>query len=94
MKDPLLYTPQVNVRLSAHANVLVVKLMVQPDNRRLRTHLSNICLPGPKYNCLIHCIFCKVKFVSLLLTNYNWSISYQLQRSTTEHSSTCHGINF
>jgi hypothetical protein len=35
------YSSQYSARLSAHPNVLVVNLMAQPDNRRLRRHLPN-----------------------------------------------------
>jgi hypothetical protein len=35
------YCSQYSARLSAHPNDLVVNLMEQPDNRRLRKHLSN-----------------------------------------------------
>jgi hypothetical protein len=35
------YISQYSARLSAHPNDLVVKLMAQSDNRRLRRHLSN-----------------------------------------------------
>jgi hypothetical protein len=32
---------QYSARLSAHPNALIVNLMQQPDNRRLRRHLPN-----------------------------------------------------
>jgi hypothetical protein len=35
------YSSQYSARLSAHPNGLVVNLMEQPDNRRLRRHLPN-----------------------------------------------------
>jgi hypothetical protein len=35
------YGSQYNVRLSTHTKNLVVNLMAQPDNRRLRRHLPN-----------------------------------------------------
>jgi hypothetical protein len=35
------YSSQYSARLSVHRNNLVVILMVQPDNRRLRRHLPN-----------------------------------------------------
>jgi hypothetical protein len=35
------YSSQYSARLSAHPNGLVVNLIEQPDNRRLRRHLPN-----------------------------------------------------
>jgi hypothetical protein len=35
------YSYKYSARLSAHPNGLVVDLMEQPDNRRLRRHLAN-----------------------------------------------------
>jgi hypothetical protein len=35
------YSSQYSARLSAHPNDLIVNLMEQPDNRRLRRHLPN-----------------------------------------------------
>jgi hypothetical protein len=35
------YCSQYSARLSAHPNDLVVNLMAQPDNRRLRRHMSD-----------------------------------------------------
>jgi hypothetical protein len=35
------YISQYSAPLSAHSNGLVVNLMEQPDNRRLRRHLPN-----------------------------------------------------
>jgi hypothetical protein len=35
------YSSQYSVGLSAHPNDLLVKLMEQPENRRLRKHLPN-----------------------------------------------------
>jgi hypothetical protein len=35
------YSSQYSARLSAHPNDLVVNLMAQPDNRRMRRHLPN-----------------------------------------------------
>jgi hypothetical protein len=35
------YSSQYSARLRAHPNGLVVNLMQQPDNRRLRKHLPN-----------------------------------------------------
>jgi hypothetical protein len=35
------YSSQYNARLSIHSNDLVVNLMAQPNNRRLRRHLSS-----------------------------------------------------
>jgi hypothetical protein len=35
------YSSQYSARISVHPNDLVVNLMVQPDNRRLRRHLPN-----------------------------------------------------
>jgi hypothetical protein len=35
------YSSQYSVRLNARPNNLVVNLMEQPDNRRLRRHLPN-----------------------------------------------------
>jgi hypothetical protein len=35
------YSSQYSARLSAHPNGLVVNLMGQPENRRLRRHLPN-----------------------------------------------------
>jgi hypothetical protein len=35
------YSSQYRARLSVHPNDLVVNLMVQPDNRRLRRHMPN-----------------------------------------------------
>jgi hypothetical protein len=42
VKDEILhYSSQYRARLSAHTNEPVVNLRAQPDNRRLRRHLSN-----------------------------------------------------
>jgi hypothetical protein len=38
------YSPQYSARLSVHPNDPVVKLVAQPDNRRLRRHMP-IYLP-------------------------------------------------
>jgi hypothetical protein len=35
------YSSQYSARLSAHPNGLIVNIMEQPDNRRLRRHLPN-----------------------------------------------------
>jgi hypothetical protein len=39
------YSSQYSARLSAHPNDLIVNIIELPDNRRLRRHLPNICLP-------------------------------------------------
>jgi hypothetical protein len=41
VKEIRRYSSQYSVRFSAHPNGLVVNLMEQPDNRRLRRHLPN-----------------------------------------------------
>jgi hypothetical protein len=88
------YTSQYSERLSVHPNDLVVNLMAQPDNRRLRRHLPNYLPIRSKFNCLICSLVFKVQFVSLFSTSYNRLSAYQLQNSATEYSSTCHCINF
>jgi hypothetical protein len=51
-----------------------------------------ICLLDSKCNCLICSLV--FKFVSLFPTRYNRLSAYQLQKSATEPTSTCHCINF
>jgi hypothetical protein len=57
---------------------------LQPDNGRLPKHLPND-LPA-RLSVLFVAIVFKVLFVSLIPTSHN---THQLQRSATEHSSTC-----
>jgi hypothetical protein len=40
-EEILRYSSQYSARLSAHPNELIVNLMAQPDNKRLRRHLPN-----------------------------------------------------
>jgi hypothetical protein len=40
-EEIFLYSSQDSARLSAHPNDILVNLMEQPDNRRLRRHLPN-----------------------------------------------------
>jgi hypothetical protein len=54
------YKSQYSARLSIHPTDLVVNLLVQPDNRRLRRDMPNKLLIRLNCNCLICSVIFKV----------------------------------
>jgi hypothetical protein len=75
------YSSQYSARLSEHPNNLTTGYC--EDMRQ------TICLPDSKCNCLICSLVFNIDFVGPFPASYNRISTYQLQRSTTEHSSTC-----
>jgi hypothetical protein len=81
------YSSQYSARLSAYSNNLVANLTELPNNnRRLGRHLLNYLIPS--VIVVFAVLVFKVWLASLIPKSHKRLLTYQLQRSATEHSST------
>jgi hypothetical protein len=83
------HSSQYSVHLSAHPNDITVHLMKLPDRRRLRRYLP---YDLPTRILVIVFVTLVFQYVNLIPKSHRRLWNYCLQRSATEHSSTCHCI--